>query len=323
MIDPAIARFVAESEVFHPPDAGQGTLAEQRRSYEAYARAFAVARPPGVTSQDDGLAQDGRVIPLRLYRPSHVRQEGVVVYAHGGGFVLGSLDSHDGIVARVAETVGVPVVAVAYRLAPEHRSPAARDDVVAVVIALLEGRSPWPGLAPGPVSLMGDSAGGLLACAAALELGCRPAPRLCALALIYPSLGYEPAEPARTRWATAPMLTLAEVRTYRAAYLGPGHDGVGVFPLDQPDLSALPPTVMLPAEIDPLGDDCTVLAERLRAIGTAVSLLPGTGLVHGALRALDRTAAMADPFARMCAFLAAQMSGGARPKPSPGGQAWS
>ncbi|MDX7950277.1 alpha/beta hydrolase [Lichenihabitans sp. Uapishka_5] len=228
--------------------------------------------------------------------------DGIVVYAHGGGFVLGSLDSHDGIVARVAEAVGASVVSVDYRLAPDHPHPAAQDDILAVASAVLERRLPWREGLPTRLALMGDSAGGTLVCGAALKLGQVRPDRLCALALIYPSLGFEPAEPARTQWAQAPMLTLDDVQFYRSAYLGHS-GGASPFPLDQPDLSVLPPTVLLPAEVDPLRDDCTILAARLQALGTDVLLLPGTGLVHGALRALDHAAAMAEPFARMCAFL--------------------
>ncbi|MDX7951835.1 alpha/beta hydrolase [Lichenihabitans sp. Uapishka_5] len=306
MIDPDIARFVADSDRFYPSDTAQRPLNDQRRLYEAYASTFAVQRPSGITSHDDALVLADRLIPLRLYRPGRTLVDGVVVYAHGGGFVLGSLDSHDGIVARIADAAGAPVVAVDYRLAPEHPHPAALDDVLAVAKAVLERRSPWEGLLPTRLVLMGDSAGGTLACAAALRLGQAWPDRLRALALIYPSLGFEPAEPARTRWAEAPMLTLDDVRLYRSAYLGRDGDP-SPFPLDQPDLSALPPTVLLPAEVDPLRDDCTMLAGRLQALGTEVMLLPGTGLVHGALRAMDRAAAMAEPFARMCAFLSARL----------------
>lgn len=307
MIDPAIARFVAESERFYPPDVATLGVADQRRLYDAYAATFAVHRPKGVTSLDGSLAVADRAIPLRLYHPDRVLGDGVIAYAHGGGFMLGSLDSHDGVVARVAAETGATVIAVDYRLAPEYRAPAALDDVVAVAAAILERRLPWNDLPSGGFALMGDSAGGTLACAAALRLGRMWPGQLRALGLIYPALGFEPAEPARSRWAEAPMLTLADVRFYRSVYLADVDRGAHAFPLDEPDLSALPPTALLKAEIDPLCDDCTVLAERLRAIGTEVMLLPGTGLVHGALRALDRAPAMAEPFAQLCAFVAARL----------------
>ena len=305
MIDPDIASFVAESERFYPPQAEQPSVTEQRRLYEAYAGAFAVRRPATVISQDGALACADRTIPLRLYRPRQASAQGVMIYAHGGGIMLGSLESHDGIVARVADEVGVPVIAVDYRLAPEHKGQAALDDVMELATALLDGRSPWPDLPRDRLGLMGDSAGGTLACMAALRLGRVAKDRQRALALIYPMLGFEPAEPARTRWATAPMLTLDEVRFFRSIAFGDCDKATLALPLDEADVACLPPTVLLPAEIDPLCDECTVLAERLVEAGRPVVLLPGTGLVHGALRALDRAPVMASAFSRMCSQISA------------------
>lgn len=305
MIDPDIAGFVAESEAFYPNLAEPPPIDEQRRSYEAYARAFAVRRPAGVSSEDAALGCPDRTIPLRLYRPRQVSARGVVIYAHGGGFMLGSLDSHDGIVARVADEVGVPVIAIDYRLAPEHNAEAALGDVMDVATALLDGRTLWPDLPRERLGLMGDSAGGTLACMAALRLGQVAKDRLHALALIYPMLGFEPAEPARTRWAKAPMLTLDEIRFFRSIAFDARDEMALALPLDEADIAGLPPTVLLPAQVDPLCDDCTVLAERLKGTGTEAVLLPGTGLVHGALRALDRAPVMAVAFSRMCSQISA------------------
>ena len=122
VIDPEVRSFVEESERFCPPDAASLPLVERRRLYEDYARVFAVRRPETVVSRDATLAADGRAIPLRRYRPAGALQ-GIVLYAHGGGFMLGSLDSHDGIVARIAAETGAMVIAIDYRLAPEHPAP--------------------------------------------------------------------------------------------------------------------------------------------------------------------------------------------------------
>ena len=308
MIDPAIQAFVTESERFYPPDASGFARDEQRRLYDRYARAFAVNRSPTIHSSDAVLALPDRSLSLRLYRPE-LPQPGIIIYAHGGGFTLGSLDSHDGIVARVAERAGVAVVAVDYRLAPEHRAPAAQEDVLVVVEAALDGRLPWPDLSS-RVALMGDSAGATLVASAALRVGRTRPGAIRALGLVYPALGFEPAEPARSVEAEAPMLTLAEVHFYRSVYLDGQNPPDATFVLDEPDLAALPPTVLLPAEHDPLRDDCSRLAARLQACGTTVLLLPGTGLVHGCLRALDRAPAIAIPFGQMVQFLAERLGAG-------------
>ena len=247
------------------------------------------------------------MIPLRRYTPERP-PHGLVLYAHGGGFMLGSLDSHDGIVARVAAETGAVVIAIDYRLAPEHPVPAALDDVLAVLAAAIGGRLPWSDLPRSRLVLMGDSAGATLMASAALAVGRTQLGALAALALVYPALGYEPAEPARSEEARAPMLTLDDVLFYRAVYLAGQAPPPGTFILDEPDLPRFPPTFLLPAQHDPLRDDCTELAKRLRRSGTDVWLEPGTGLVHGFLRAIDRAPAAAEPFARLCGALARCMA---------------
>ena len=311
MIDPDIQAFIEASEGFYPPDAASLPVAGQRALYDAYARAFAVRRPATVASADATLVLADRHIPLRLYRDTTRTAKGLVLYAHGGGFMLGSLDSHDGIVARLCGDTGAAVVAIDYRLAPECLAPAAWDDVVAVVLAAADGTLPWTDLPREKIGLAGDSAGASVMASAALQIGRARPGAVAALALVYPALGFEPAEPARSAEADAPMLTLADVHFYRSIYLDDQAPPAGTFVLDDADLSALPPTVLLPAEHDPLRDDCTVLAGRLSGQGTDVLLLPGTGLVHGCLRALDRSAAIAEPFARLCAFVAEHLSASA------------
>ncbi len=179
---------------------------------------FAVRRPDTVDSRDATLVADGRAIQLRRFTPAGT-PHGLLLYAHGGGFMLGSLDSHDGIVARVADETGAVVIAIDYRLAPEHPVPAALADVLAVLAAATVGRLPWPDLPRSGLMLMGDSAGATLMASAALAVGHTRPDALAGLALIYPALGYEPAEPARSEEARAPMLTLDDVLFYRTVYL--------------------------------------------------------------------------------------------------------
>ncbi len=314
MIDPDIRLFIEASERFYPPDTASLPLAEQRRLYEAYAQAFAVRRPDTVDSRDATLAAGGRAIPLRRYTPSGT-SHGLILYAHGGGFMLGSLDSHDGIVARVAHETGAEVIAIDYRLAPEHPAPAALADVLAVLAAATDGGLPWPDLPRSGLVLMGDSAGATLMASAALAIGRMQPGVLAGLALIYPALGYEPAEPARSEEARAPMLTLDDVLFYRSLYLAGQAPPPGTFILDALDLSGFPPTFLLPAQHDPLRDDCTVLAGRLRRAGTEVWLEPGTGLVHGFLRAIDRAPAASAPFKRLCGAMAGCLAANPTPRP--------
>lgn len=308
MIDPDVEAFVADTERFYPSDSARRGLAEQRRLYDAYARAFGAVRPAGIVVRDTTLAVQGRRLALRHYRKAEHTRRGTIVYAHGGGFILGSLDSHDGVVARIADATGADVIAIEYRLAPEHPFPAAHDDVLAVIGAVARCATPWPEIAPRPLLLCGDSAGATLMASAALRLvGSDTA--LAGLVLVYPMLGREPACPARDEEADAPLLSLADVRFYRDTYLAGSEPEAGTFPLDAPSLAGLPPSFLCAAEHDPLRDDSTAFATRLRDAGILTELRVGPGLVHGFLRAIDRSPVAARAFDEMLAFAASRLDG--------------
>ena len=295
MIDAEIQAFIEEGTRLYPVDAASRSIAEQRQLYDAYSAIFALPRPPGLVVENDALVLADRSIALRHYRRETGTTRGTLVYAHGGGFMLGSLDSHDGVAAQIAGRTGAEVVAVDYRLAPEHPAPAARDDVMAVVEAAARGTLPWAARAD-RLLLAGDSAGAMLVASVALLLRERTDIPLAGLALVYPTLGREPAPPARDLEADAPMLTLADVHYYRDLYLAGHEPDSWTFPLDAPTLDGFPPTFLLGAEHDPLRDDCTAFAERLRQAGTPVELYIGKGLVHGCLRAVGRSRSAAAAF---------------------------
>jgi acetyl esterase len=305
-IDPEIQAFIDASDAFYPPDAAHQGIEDRRRVYDAYAAAFGLPRPADVTVEDGGLALPDRTIGLRLYRPPG-RARGTILYAHGGGFMLGSLDSHDGIVARIAARTGAEVVSVDYRLAPEHPCPAALDDVLAVLDAFEDCALPWDLDAQRPLVLAGDSAGAMLVASAALRRAGTLSTPLAGLALVYPALGFEPALPARDTEAEAPMLTLAQVRFYRENYLAGRQPDAWTFPLDAESIEGLPPVFLLAAEHDPLRDDCAAFADRLHAVGTPASLVVGRGLVHGFLRAIDRSRAAGEAFDLLIRFLDARL----------------
>ncbi|TCW79804.1 alpha/beta hydrolase [Burkholderia sp. SRS-46] len=294
MLEPEIAAFVAAVDAWYPADAATCAPAEQRRLYDRFAAAWTPAGlPPGIVQEAGAYrASDGRAIALRRYRlrrPAHAAPCGTVLFFHGGGFVVGSLDSHALITARLAADTGLEVIAVDYRLAPEHPAPAALDDCVAVTRAALAARLPF-GPCARPLTLAGDSAGGTLAAAVATALRDAGEGGIDGIALVYPMLGFEPQPPARDTEAHAPMLTLDDVYRYRALYWGEQLDAPpphAAAPLDGARFDGLPPVLAIGAEHDPLRDDARVYVERIRAAGGAARYWMGEGLVHGCWRALD------------------------------------
>jgi acetyl esterase/lipase len=309
MLEPEIAAFVTAVDAWYPAavtNAAARTPVEQRRVYERFAAAWTPDTLPAGIVQEDGAcrAPDGRAIALRCYRPAHGAPRGTVLFFHGGGFVVGSLDSHALIASRLAADTALAVIAADYRLAPEHPAPAALDDVLTVARAALDARLPFGALAR-PLTLAGDSAGGMLAAAAATALRDEGRDGIDGIALVYPMLGVEPQLPARDTEAHAPMLTLDDVHRYRALYWGGRPPPRATVPLDAARFDGLPPVLAIGAEHDPLRDDARVYVERICAAGGAARFWLGEGLVHGCWRALDTSPQAARMHRMIGAFLLA------------------
>jgi acetyl esterase len=276
--------FVEKTVSFNSTDS---SLAGLRQAYSGMCRAFTPSRPTGLYVVDFELAG----VPVRSYQPSVSPPTGgcpCIVYLHGGGWVVGDLNSHDFICAELASTLGVLVIAVDYRLAPEHPFPAAFEDCLGVWRALRTG--PFR-LDPERTLVAGDSAGGNLAAALCLALRDAGEPLPAVQVLIYPGLGGDHRLPSRSECVDAPLLSSSDLDCYHALYLrGTGQPGAYAMPLLAEDFSGLPPALIAVAQFDPLRDDGVLYAERLNAAGVAATLYYGEGLVHGCLRARGQVA---------------------------------
>jgi acetyl esterase len=289
LIDAETWDFIRLSESYYPPDTATYDIAGQRRVYDRMCRAFYRGRPEGLSIEDRAFGG----VPCRIYTPQNSRRA-TVVYFHGGGFVLGGLESHDDICAEIAATCGLHVISVDYRLAPEHRHPAHFDDALAATKAVAQVFS-------GPLVLVGDSAGGNLA--AAVSHAVRDGgPAVAGQVLIYPGLGGDQGRGSYVTHAMAPMLTKADIDYYAKARFAEGHDGNGdvtVKPLHDRDFTGLPPTVAIGAECDPHYDDAGAYAARIRAAGGEAVAWVEPGLVHGYLRARRTVTRAGQSFARI------------------------
>jgi len=243
-------------------------------------------------------------VPVRRYQPAARLSERVVVYAHGGGWVLGDLDSHDRLCRRLARDLGSDVVAVGYRRAPEHRFPAALDDVISVLR--------WAAGRWGTVAIAGDSAGGNLAAAALLSA---PDVEIGAALLVYPVLDARMASPSYTENAEGWFLTADLMRWFWRCYLA-GDDGRS--PLASPalaaddQLAAFPPTVIVTAERDPLRDEGNAFAARLAAAGVDIDHVRAAGLFHGFFNLDDLLPPAAGPVATAIAAFRRRLWAGPR-----------
>ncbi len=267
MIDDAeVLAFIAATEASYPPEANTAGAAENRAYYDAMCARFRAPRP------EDMMVADRRIggVPCRLYGSE---TPVCILYLHGGGFVVGGLDSHDDVCAEIADAVGLQVVSVDYRLAPEHLWPAQIQDVEAVWCELDR-----------PAVVVGDSAGGMLAAALCLSQKGKRQP--LGQVLIYPGLGGEGDAPSYRENAEAPLLRTSDVFAYQSVLFGgvPGSDPVAR-PLSAPDLAGLAPAFIVTADVDPLRDDGKAYAERLSEAGVPASWRNEAQLPHSYLRA--------------------------------------
>src|SRR5471032_249423 len=260
-------------------------------------------RPAGQGPIPDGIAitnrriagKDGNSVPVRLYRPDKLSPEArlpALLYAHGGGWVFGNLDSHDVLCAQLAIEAGIAVMAVDYRLAPEARFPAAFDDVVSG-LQWLAANGPSVGIDPNKLAVGGDSAGGNLAAAVAIWARDNKGPRLKMQLLAYPVTDIVARAESYKSFADGYGLNAATMEWFIDHYT-PDKKSRGdwrVSPLRAKSLSGLPPSLVLTAGYDPLRDEGRAYAWRLQQDGTVADLVEFGGMLHGFLSSpmlLDR-----------------------------------
>lgn len=278
---PGVAEALRRSAELMPAT-GKG-IPEMRAAYEAERAWWNEPVIDLASVTDEVLDLDDRSVGIRVYRPSNAAPLPALVYLHGGGFVVGSLDSYDRIMRQLCRRSGAVVVGVDYPLAPEHPHPAAVATVELAVISLAD-RPDEHGIDPARISIGGDSAGAYLALAAALRLR-RHRPSIVKFLLLYYGLYGFRESPSRLRFADPGYgLTPAELRFYEACYLGPeASPQADAIDLLTSDLSALPPAFVAAAALDPLLDDSLALSEALTRSGGSADLRIYAGVLHGFL----------------------------------------
>ena len=275
----------------YPTDVTERSIEEQRRTYNTLCEDFHAGYPAGVNASDSFVPSDEAEVPVRNYIREGASPVAHVLYIHGGGFVLGGLESHDDVCAEFCDTANCNVTSVDYRLAPEHLHPAAFNDCIAA-FSFLAGKSALP------IILAGDSAGGTLAACvahAARKMPVQPVGQL----LVYPVLGHDLSLPSYREHENAPMLSKADIVYYHAVRGGGKDHDPTREPLSDNDFSGLPPTVIISAECDPLASDSEVYRQKLADAGNQVVWFNETGLVHGYLRARHTVERARRSFARM------------------------
>jgi acetyl esterase len=278
----AVLERIARANLPPYPELGPAAVRELYRE----TRGRLGAAPPEVARVESvGAPGPAGAIPIRLYRPLGAgagKRLPALVYFHGGGWTFGDLDTHDVVCRELANLARCAVASVDYRLAPEHKFPAAVEDAIAAT-GWVAREAAALGLDPERIAVGGDSAGGNLAAVVALAARDAGGPALALQLLVYPATDMAADTPSHREFADGYVLTRDAILWSRANYLRAPDDVADwrASPLRARDLSRLPAAYLVTCGFDPLRDEGRAYADRLRAAGVPVTYECFEGMVHG------------------------------------------
>jgi acetyl esterase/lipase len=285
------------------PELHEGGVEGGRRAFERVGGLLEIRGIGDVVTVDRTVPAAGGARRIRVYTPASARGARApgLVWFHGGGWVIGSIETHDGVCRALARRAGVVVVSVDYRLAPEHRFPAGIEDAVAATRWVLENAASL-GVDPSAVAVGGDSAGGNFAALVALALRGAPVEPAFQL-LVYPATDLTRSQPSHRFFREGFMLPEPAILWFRDRYLPDVklESDPRVSPLFASDLSGLPRALVVTAGFDPLRDEGRAYADRLREAGVPVEYVCSEGSMHGFINtagAIDESARVMDLLAR-------------------------
>ena len=279
-LDLRVERFLAALAASNPARMHGATVEERRAGFQSLMN-FAGPEIPLYRVEDRIIPGRGGPITIRLYSPSDTALLPGLVYFHGGGLVAGTLDTHDPVARSLARAGGVRVLSVDYRLAPEHRFPAALEDATSALQYIGEHPVAF-GVDSKRLGVCGDSAGGTLAAATCQTLVRSRHMALALQLLICPILDYSASTPSRREMSSGYLIDQATLDHDLKYYLPPGANPANplISPLRCEELSGMPRTLIHTAEFDPLRDEGRNYFERLTQAGNEVSYTCHPGMIH-------------------------------------------
>ncbi|GCE15969.1 alpha/beta hydrolase [Tengunoibacter tsumagoiensis] len=286
-LDPLVARYLEKLNALHNDEPAQDlSLAEKRLRSEQNAIAQAGERVSIGSIMNLTIPGPASDLPLRVYIPEEEGPFPIFVHFHSGGWVFGSIEASDAVCRLLAKQAHCIVISVGYRLAPEHRFPAAPEDCYSATVWAHAHAHEING-DPDRIAIGGDSAGGNLTAAVTLMARDREGPKLCCQVIIYGETNYpEPETASYTFYAHGYDLTREDMIWYWDQYLACKEDANHPYasPLRAEDLSHLPPALIITAEYDPVRDEAELYAQRLQQAGIPVQLTRYNGMLHSFFR---------------------------------------
>lgn len=303
-IDAELRPFIENLDKAWPQSPLTLTVEAWRERVERLAAAARPPYPPGLIVHDQTIAGPQRSVTVRIYRPAATAPLPCLMYMHGGGWVVGSHESHDVITAAIAAETPAVVVSVHYARAPENPYPAAVEDCRAV-LEWLFANADSIGADPSALFVGGDSAGGNLATVMALLFRHDEHRRLRGQILIYPCVDTDFSRESYITEAQAPFMKAAEMIWFWSQYCPDEARRLEptAAPIHAKDFDGMPPALVMVAEHDPLRDEGTEYAQRLQRAGVPTVFRPGAGLIHGYLRARTACRAAGEEFTALCDWI--------------------
>jgi acetyl esterase len=285
-VHPQAQAMIDRTLALNLPPASQMTIAELRDN--ARTRSAALPREDVASVRDHRVASATGDVLVRVFTPRASGPLPALVYFHGGGWVTGDVDTHEGICRTLANAAGSVVVSVDYRCAPEFTFPTAADDAYAATTWVAK-EAATLGVDASRIAVCGDSAGGNLAAVVALMARDRGGPRLTFQALVYPVTDCDFETPSYRENAEGYLLTRDSMRWYWDQYVPSAADRTNPYaaPMRAASLAGLPPALVITAEYDPLRDEGEAYASKLAAAGVPVSHTRYPGMIHAFFRFTD------------------------------------
>ncbi len=279
-LDPQAKLMLDQLAALNLPDFSTLTPEEARKQFDATRLPLPPIEIGGVENRS--VPGPEGEIPIRIYTPEGTGPFPVLVFFHGGGWVIGDLESHDALARKLALEAGCLVIAIDYRLAPESKYPAAAEDCYAAT-CWAAAHAAEIGGDPGRIAIGGDSAGGNLSAVVAQMARDRSGPDLCFELLVYPVTNHDYSTLSYAENAEGYFLTRSSMEWFWNHYLSEASEGQNAYasPLRADSLAGLPPALVITAEFDPLRDEGEAYAEKLRQAGVPVTCTRYDGQIHG------------------------------------------
>ena len=301
-IDPSILPYIYEVNNTFPGHVYERGAKESRDLFAKHARTLPLTRNSKIKVSDHRLTTPEGNISTRIYQPTTEREKtATLLYMHGGGWIMGDLNSHDQVCVDLSLRCQLTVIALDYGLSPENRFPVALNQCFSAYLKLLNNQFFLESTSQN-ILIGGDSAGGNLAAALSIKLRAESKPLPKAQVLFYPCLSLNFNSPSYLRFSNAPILDKKSMKWFWSIYLDKNfqiNDPLAV-PLLEKNLSGLPETIICTAEVDPLASDGIDFIKKLRDHDVSVSHIHAKALVHGFIRFREKSSVADNYFWLVC-----------------------